>query len=272
MWEKYKYLTKNTLIFAISSFGTKFLSFLLVPLYTNVLSTTEYGIADIITTTATLMIYIFTINISDSVLRFAIERKENQGEILAFGIRVLAIGSLVLLFALGLTYQTHILNWNFYYYFFIFLYFLFTAIYQIMTNYLRAIDEITGVAIAGIISAIVMILGNIVFLLLIKIGIYGYLLSMILGPLAGSIYCFFKAKLSWRIYLKSTCDKKTQELMIRYCVPLIFNNIALWINAFLDKYFIVAMCGTDQNGIYSIANKIPTILSTCYMVFSQAWN
>lgn len=32
--EKYKYLGKNTLIFAISSFSTKFLSFLLVPLYT----------------------------------------------------------------------------------------------------------------------------------------------------------------------------------------------------------------------------------------------
>lgn len=32
------------------------------------------------------------------------------------------------------------------------------------------------------------------------------------------------------------------------------------------------MCGADQNGIYSVSNKIPTILSTCYMVFSQAWN
>ena len=48
MQEKYKNLTKNTALFAISSFGTKILSFLIVPLYTNILTTSEYGIADII--------------------------------------------------------------------------------------------------------------------------------------------------------------------------------------------------------------------------------
>ena len=72
MKEKYKYLTKNVLIFAVSSFGTKFLSFLLVPFYTSVLTTAEYGIADIITTTATLMMYICTVNIADAVLRIKV--------------------------------------------------------------------------------------------------------------------------------------------------------------------------------------------------------
>ena len=95
MKEKYKYLTKNVLIFAVSSFGTKFLSFLLVPFYTSVLTTAEYGIADIITTTATLMMYICTVNIADAVLRFAIERKKDQSEILVFGIRVLSSEALL---------------------------------------------------------------------------------------------------------------------------------------------------------------------------------
>ena len=46
---KYSYLIQNTALLTLSSFGSKFLSFFLVPLYTNVLSTAEYGIADIIT-------------------------------------------------------------------------------------------------------------------------------------------------------------------------------------------------------------------------------
>ena len=74
--EKYKYLGKNTLIFAISSFSTKFLSFLLVPLYTSFLSTAEYGKIDLITTTSTLLVYVLTINIADSVLRFTIENED----------------------------------------------------------------------------------------------------------------------------------------------------------------------------------------------------
>lgn len=111
MKEKYKYLTKNVLIFAVSSFGTKFLSFLLVPFYTSVLTTAEYGIADIITTTATLMMYICTVNIADAVLRFAIERKKDQSEILVFGIRVLFIGSLVAILFLTITAQLRIADW-----------------------------------------------------------------------------------------------------------------------------------------------------------------
>lgn len=271
MQEKYKYLTKNTLIFAVSSFGTKFLSFLLVPLYTNVLTTAEYGMADIITTTATLLMYICTINISDAVLRFAIERKEKQNEILSFGIRVLIIGSFVLLFALAIASQIHFLDWTSVYYIFIFLYFFFTALYQIMTNYLRTVEKITEVAFAGIVSAAAMITTNIIFLLIIKIGVYGYLISLVFGPFAGSIYCFAKAKLPVKSYIQDVCSSITQKEMLFYCIPLIFNNIALWINAFLDKYFVTVICGVGTNGVYAVANKIPTILSTCYLVFSQAW-
>ena len=45
---KYKNLAKDTLIFAVGGIGTKMILFFLVPLYTNYLSTDEYGIADLI--------------------------------------------------------------------------------------------------------------------------------------------------------------------------------------------------------------------------------
>lgn len=271
MKEKYKYLTKNVIIFGISSFGTKFLSFLLVPFYTSVLTTAEYGIADIITTTATLMIYVCTINIADAVLRFAIDRKKNQSEILVFGIRVLMIGSLVAILLLSITAQLHIADWPQIYYIFIFLYFWSAALYQILTSYLRALDKVVEVAVAGIISTAVMIAGNILFLLVIKIGVYGYLISMVLAPLSASVYCVVKADVKARDYIGSICGVAVQKEMLQYCAPLIFNNIALWINAFLDKYYVTAICGAEANGIYAVASKIPTILSTFYTVFSQAW-
>ena len=43
---KYKNLSMNTLLFTISSFGAKIISFLLVPIYTSVLSTKDYGNVD----------------------------------------------------------------------------------------------------------------------------------------------------------------------------------------------------------------------------------
>lgn len=272
MNEKYKYLGKNTLVFAISSFGSRFLSFFFVPLYTNVLSTEEYGTADLVTTTASLLVFLLTINISESVLRFSIERKSKQSEILSYGIRVLIMGSCLCAIGLLLVYLCGVISWPRYYYFFVLLTFVSTAFYQVLTNYLRGIDKVRQVAIAGIVSSFIIIVSNILFLLIFKIGIYGYLLSIVFGPLSASIYCIVTIRESIAVYIHNYCDIHTCAAMRRYCVPLIFNNIALWINAFLDRFFITYYCGVGENGIYSVAGKIPTILATCYTVFSQAWN
>ncbi len=272
MESKYKYLGKNTLIFAINSFGTKILSFLLVPLYTNILSTEEYGVADLITTTATLMMYLFTINVADAVLRFTLDKKTDPDEILSYGSRVTMIGSLLLILTMILVWWSGLVPWDDSYYLYVFGFYFFTASYQLLTNYLRAIDDVKAVAIAGIISSLSMILCNILFLVVVRIGITGYLLALIIGPFCGSLYSLLRIKLPLRVYFRKTCDAATRKAMRAYCIPLIFNNIALWINAFLDKYFVTAICGVDQNGIYAVAYKIPTILSICYTVFSQAWN
>ena len=271
MNEKYKYLGKNTIIFAISSFGTKVLTFLLVPLYTNVLTTEEYGTADLITTTATLLMFVFTINIASSVLRFTLDRQEQGSNILSYGCRVLVIGTCICGIILGIVYKTNLLKWPKINYIFVLLYFFATAFYEIMTNYLRAIDRVKAVAIAGIISSTIILVGNVVLLVIIKAGITGYLISIILGPLVAAAYCMFIIKEPLKTYIFVNCKLELRKEMIVYCVPLIFNNVALWINAFLDRYFVTYFCGVSQNGIYSVAGKIPTILSTCYSVFASAW-
>ena len=68
--EKNRYLFKNTLIFTLGNFGSKFITFLLVPLYTNTLSTSGYGVLDIINAIIMIGVPIVTLNISESVMRF----------------------------------------------------------------------------------------------------------------------------------------------------------------------------------------------------------
>ena len=46
--EKEKSLAKNIIIFAIGSFSSKLLQFLLIPFYTRVLTNSEYGTIDIL--------------------------------------------------------------------------------------------------------------------------------------------------------------------------------------------------------------------------------
>jgi len=50
-----RYLLKNTLIFTLGNIGARMISFLLIPLYTNVLTKSQYGTVDLITTISTIM-------------------------------------------------------------------------------------------------------------------------------------------------------------------------------------------------------------------------
>ena len=78
---KYKYLFKNIGIMTISNFGTKILSFLMVPLYTNLLSTSEYGTYDLYQTTLFLFVPILSLNIADAIMRFSMDKNQKLEEI-----------------------------------------------------------------------------------------------------------------------------------------------------------------------------------------------
>lgn len=73
MNKKSESLIKNIGLFTIGSFGSKILTFLLVPLYTAVLSTVEYGSVDLVTSTASLLTPIFLLSIFDATLRFGMD-------------------------------------------------------------------------------------------------------------------------------------------------------------------------------------------------------
>lgn len=105
MANRAKYLFNNTLIFAIGNFGTKLISFFLVPIYTYTLSVADYGTADLVTTVSFVMAPMLTLNLSDAVLRFPLDKKGNDNQILTVGIVALLFAHLVGLLMIPLAKQ-----------------------------------------------------------------------------------------------------------------------------------------------------------------------
>ena len=60
-YEKNKTLLLGTIIYAIGNFGTKFLSFLIVPLYTYYISPSDLGNYDLLCTTINLLTPLFVL-------------------------------------------------------------------------------------------------------------------------------------------------------------------------------------------------------------------
>lgn len=266
---KYKYLIKNTGFLAISSFSSRILVFLLVPFYTNILSTSEYGIYDLATTTIQLLMPILTLNVYEGVTRFLMSDKENPNTIVTLGFKYIAVGTAI--FALALWANTILYIFPFFsgYELLIFLYFVSNVLYQYAVQCAKGFELVKYMGIAGVISTVVMVFTNVLFLAIWHIGLPGFFLSYILGQSIAAIYLFWKIEIIR--YLKNEDDYDLQKRLVYYSVPLILNTIGWWINNASDRYIVTWLCGVSINGIYSVSYKIPSILSTFQSIFTQSW-
>ena len=83
---KYKELFSNTIVLTLGQLSSKLLGFLLIPLYTAILTASEYGTYDLVITTVALLTPILTMVITEAVLRFCVDKKYDKRQILTIGV------------------------------------------------------------------------------------------------------------------------------------------------------------------------------------------
>lgn len=269
MENRTKYLFKNTSILTISNFSSKILVFLLVPLYTNVLTTEEYGMYDLIMSAIQLCIPFFTLNIVDGVLRFLMNENEDKNQ-------VKSIGFICILYSVFCITVLLTINNIFSFWtvtngleIFIWSYFIFYVFNQLLIHIAKGQEQIKVLGIAGVISTFFSIVGNILFLVVIPYRIKGFFMAYTLGQFTSAIYLCIKTSFFCGLTLK--IDNRLKRQMLIYSFPLILGTLGWLINNVSDRFVVSWLCGLSDNGIYSVAYKIPTIMTTVQNIFLQAW-
>lgn len=266
---KYKYLIKNMGLMTISNFASKILSFLLVPLYTAVLTTNEYGTYDLYTTTAFLLMPIFSVCIAEAVMRFTLDKKSNPKEVFSIGVSIYLKACCIVIILCLLNYVFDIIDiFNLYPMYFV-LYFCLCLLSGLLTQFAQGLEKILDVAISGVLSSVTTITLNILLLVVFPLGLRGYFIANCSAFGAVSIYLIFRLKI-WK-YLAFHLKYSLKHDMVKYSFPLVLSQIGWWINNVSDRYVVTWLCGAAANGIYSVAYKIPSILNVFQTIFSQAW-
>ncbi len=264
---QYKNLITNSFVFTIANLGSKIISFIMVPLYTYVLSKEEYGTVDLMTTFNSLLIPIVFLCASDAVLRYCMDKRYNSREVLSNSllIYVWGTGLLCLIIPILGRIYSDIAPYSIC----LGMLFLSNGLMQVSNQYLRASGHIKVFAINGIIYTFAFALLNILFLVKLNFGINGYLYSMILSNVICVIVAVFCSRIwdviTFRIY------PKTLKIMLKYSVPLIPNALMWWIMDASDKLIITYYLGVGATGVFAIAKKLPTLIDTFHSIFNQAW-
>ena len=263
-----KYLLKNSILFALGNFGTKIISFFLVPVYTNILTTSQYGTVDLIYTVGTVLVPLLTLNIGEAIMRFALDIDADQNAIMSTGFTGLVFCLIIGLVAIPCgSFFAEIKPYVWYLY----LYTVSLAFSQMFLCNLRGRELLLQYSIGNIIQTLSIALSNIFFLVVLHRGVEGYLTAYILSNLITAAYAFAAGNV-WNSLVHFRIDKVLAKQMILYSVVLIPNSFMWWIMNSSDRLMVTAMVGVAVNGIYAVAYKVPTLLATISTVFNQAWS
>ncbi len=268
--DKYKRLFSNTLIFALGTFGSKILVFFLMPLYTHVLTDAEYGISDLLQQSANLLVPLVSFGITDAVIRFGLDRRVRNSEVLTVGV-VTLLGGFVLLFLCypllklipGLDDYTTLLC----------VFVMTSSLRLLFQQFVRAKGHIKLYAVDGIFSTALTLIFNIAFLLWFQWGVVGYLAAIVCADGCSCLFLLYNGRILQYFRPSRLRKSSTWGEMLRYSIPMIPNTVFWWVTTVSSRYIITAVMedGTAVNGLYAAAYKWPSVIILISTIFMNAW-
>ena len=291
--DKYKRLVSNTMLFAISTFSSKLLSFVMAPLFSYWFETQEMnGIKELLNQCASLLIPLVSLGIANAVIRFGLEKGIRKSAIYMNGLVSIGMGFVLLLLLypllsrialfrdyIALLYVSKAVGvvakfggtigdyWP------LLLIFVFTSCLRTLNcQFCRARQLNRLYAIDGILCTITTCGFYVLFLRVLNMGPTGYLLAIICADGLSALFLFAVTK-TWRFLDFKRFDTKLLKKMLRYALPLVPASIFWWITNASDQFFVAAMLedGTSWTAVLGASYKLPTILSIVSTIFTEAW-
>lgn len=264
-----KELAQNTVILAVGKICTQFVNFLLLPLYTAMLTTAEYGIVDLFNTYTALLVPIFNWQLETGLFRFMVDCRENKEKQKRIFSSVFFTNIVQVIIYLSIYFIIHnFLSSE---------YKIFLAIDVVLTIFLNTFFQLSRglgnniiYAVGSFISASLAVAFNVVFIVGFKMGAYGMLIALLVSKTITIIYLFVKQK-AWTLISASKVDFVELKRLCQYSFPMVPNTLSWWIVGVSDRTIVSKVLGVGANGVYSVANKFSTVFITIYNMFNLSW-
>ena len=273
--KKYSMLVSNTILFAVSNFGSKLVSLFIQPYLTYALESPDVmGVTKLMQAVTNLLIPVVSLGVSYAVIRFGLDKNQDKASVfmnglatilLGFGLMVLcwpavrlipnAAGYLVLLYLCVLA----------------------SCLRTLCTQFIRARMRNRLVAADGVMTTASLLLFYLLFLSVLNMGATGYLLALFCSDLCSAVFVFVAGGCGKFFDLRKF-DRPLWGEMLRYCVPMIPAAISFWIINASDQFYVQAMCdgvgGRSSEawvGLLGVGYFLPQLITFVGQFFYEAW-
>jgi len=274
MLNRIKSLTKQTLVYGVGTIATRMVTFLLLPVYTNILPNEKYGLAALIFTFLAFMNHIYNYGLDSAFMRFYSHEndKKDKTTILSSAMGMAFVTSLIFSFIIYLgryplagKFLTDPEYHHFFTYAAVILFF--DCIARVPFAYLR--QERRPMMFMGVrfINVILTLSLNILFVAILKQGVVGIFKSNLIVSFLTAVILFFimAKKIKFRFSLKIA------KMLLLFGIPFVPSGLAvaameMWNRVILEKFL-----GLHEVGTFSAVYKLGIFMLLISTGFYYAW-
>lgn len=263
----------NSIIYSASGLLLKCFSFFLLPLYTIYLSTEDYGINSVASSFLSTMSFIVAFSLFSAVMRFYVDLKDDPEKLKRFygsvSVFVLLSGLvfIILLSAFRGLLSKYVFSGIDYYPIILvcLISLIFFCQHTIFDNILRSQQRALKSSIFSIAYFLISVILNILFVVVLRMGVLGTLLASLIGYAAYTVY--FWIEMSVTKTIRFCLDFSLLKEALKYSIPIMPHNLSTQIALLISKVLIGGSSSLGALGIYSVAAQFGNIADTvqCYV-------
>mgnify|MGYP003388419185 CR=1 FL=1 len=265
---------KDSALYSLASLFTKGIGFILLPIYTRVLTKEEYGTYDYLNAIGAILTVMVALEISQAILCYVAENQEDentQAKYIATGFWF-TVGCYSLIIVLGYLFRdwlavlllddkskSEIILISLAVVFSNAMVYLSTLIFRakLQSKISTLISAVSALFIGSI---------SVLFLLYFEWGLFG----LFTGQLVGGVLSFCIACYLLRRNIFHTPSLLKLKEMLVFSAPLVISSIGVVLALFADRVFVKEMLGLDDLAVYSVALRIAGAVSIIVAGFQSA--
>jgi len=271
MLDKIKELTKDTALYGISTIVGRFLSFILVPFYTNVFTTEQFGVFSYIFAFLAFANIVYIYGMDAAFMKYATtenyDKKKVYSTAYLFSFITTSVFSIILFF----NYKWIASSLNFADYSHIFLYvvailFLDASTLIPFAN-LRLERKAKKFATIKILNILINVILNLVLILKYKFGIEAIFISNLMASLFSFIVLFPEIIKNLTFSIEKTYLNK----LLKFGIPYLPASMAAMMVQMIDVPIIRELTSESTLGIYRANYKLGIFMMLFVAMFNYAW-
>jgi O-antigen/teichoic acid export membrane protein len=260
--------------YTVTEFFLKGATFLTIPIFTRILTPSDYGLASVYLSWVSILTIIIGLNLNTSITRGRFDYKDDYDNFVSsiMFLSLLIFGGYLLLFVVFQSLISRLSGFESIIIFLMLVHAYFAFVKKSIITKFRVLYQYKKISVISIIISLLGVVLSIVLILLV-FNNQPYI-GKILGNASliivfGILFLFYLIKKGFN---KSIINKSYWKYALLLSLPLMVHALSSIVNAQFDRIVINYYIDSETTGLYSFAYNIGMIISVLTMSLDQAWS